>query len=141
MSAHGGYYEQDYADPTARQANILRAHRRDALELPHPDEEIRFGELVDMLHGGASTAKQFSQHGIVEQKRRVTPNKSSSKGHIWGTNPDVFGWIVDNLTRPDETPCGNATGIRTVEAGKVYTCTDEDCNCRFDRHIAEEVVD
>jgi hypothetical protein len=118
---------------------ILRWNPYEASQLPEPDEELRLSALRDRI--GHATLYQFCSAGIIEQRRDCrNDDEYDHSGHLWGTEPSCYRWVEQNIDTTT-TPCGNASGIRTVESGETYTCLDDDCGCRFDYDTALEVVD
>ena len=112
------------------QRAAIQRYPLEAQKLPADGEWLR----VDIdLDQGALTA--FSRNGVVK-KTRADP--SQSKRHYWTTMKGIVEWVETHTTEPN-TPCGHATGIRTIEPG-TYTCTCEDCDCRMSRDEAKEVI-
>lgn len=108
----------------------IKRYPRAAEQLPDPSEtwERHEIELDENAH------RTFSASEVIEVVHR-----SNHKGHTWRTADGITSWVANNV-QPATTPCGNATGIRTITAGEEYTCSCEDCDCRMDRKTAEEVV-
>lgn len=113
------------------QASALQRRFDDAAKLPEHGETWLGHEIG--LDGGA--IRLFSQVGII-QKRGY--EEDGAYAHYWETKQGVREWLESRIENRDTTPCGQATGIRTIEPG-TYTCTCEGCDCRMDRETAEAV--
>lgn len=85
------------------------------------------------ISGG--TLKAFDAAGVVEKVERQTNGSPST----WRSVAGVRDYAQTVSERRTTTPCGNATGFTTIEAGEVYTCNDDACDCRFGREVALEV--
>jgi hypothetical protein len=112
----------------------LRARRTAAEALPEPDEEWRRSEVSDAL---ADSLNLFEGNGIVEIVRTEFHQDTGSI-NVYRTT-QIAAAYVDSL---DDIPgpCPH-TGVRCVDADAgVYTCLDEDCDVRFDRETAREVM-
>ena len=120
------------ARPTRTAINNLRVNKAAALRLPDPSEPRPQAALYEYL--STSEFYQFREAGILEKRGRDDDGR-----RLWGVPPRVDRWIAENVDTTT-TPCENATGFRCVEAGETYTCTDDDCDCRFDRETALEVT-
>lgn len=100
---------------------------------PHP-ETYEWSEIEGPTRSQFHT---FRNAGIIKPvERRCT---RGSKSALWQTHEGVAEWLEFYDDTPDYTPCGNATGIRTIQPGE-YTCNDDRCDCRMDRQTAEEVL-
>ena len=120
------------ARPTRTAINNLRVNKAAALRLPDPTDSLPQAALYECL--SASEFYQFRSAGILEKRGRDDEGR-----RLWGVPPRVDRWIAENVDTTT-TPCANATGFRCVEAGETYTCTENDCDCRFGRETALEVV-
>ena len=120
------------ARPTRSVINTLKPNKAAALRLPAPSEPRPQAALYERL--STSEFYQFRSAGILEKRGRDDEDR-----RLWGVPPRVDRWIRENVDT-ETTPCGNATGVRCVEAGETYTCTDDECDCRFGRETAAEVV-
>ena len=95
------------------------------------------------LQLGHSPLLAFSRVDIIRSVGRIDPadhpggRKRTTK---WQTAPGVAAFAATELPDRTRTPCGHSTGVRTVRSGTVYTCTDDDCDVRFSRRVAEAVV-
>lgn len=125
----------DYGWPNRTQRQLLETHLADAFRLPEPSETFRYNTMANELAGGMSLVKKFSEHAVIERAERV----ETGDGFYWRTNPDMYRWLVDRKTPPETTPCGCSTGTRTLTAGETYTCTNPECDIRFDYETALEV--
>lgn len=114
------------------QASALRKRMGEAAKLPEHGETWLGKEIgID-----AGTIRLFSRVGIIEKRGYA---EDDAYANYWETKKGVQEWLEGRLENRDTTPCGHATGIRTIEPG-TYTCTDDSCDCRMSRSEAEEVV-
>ena len=120
------------ARPTRTTINNLRVNKAAALRLPAPSDPRPRAALYE--HLSTSEFYQFRCAGILEKRGRDDEGR-----RLWGVPPRVDRWIAENIDI-ETTPCESATGVRCVEAGETFTCTDDDCDCRFGRETAAEVV-
>ena len=120
------------ARPTRTIVNNLRVNKAAALRLPAPSDPRPQAALFE--HLSTSEFYQFREVGILEKRGRDDEDR-----RLWGVPPRVDRWIRENVDI-ETTPCESATGVRCVEAGEVFTCTDEACDCRFGRETALEVT-
>ena len=118
--------------PTRSVINTIRANKAAALRLPAPTEPQPRRVLYERT--SCSQFNVFREAGILEKRGRDDEGR-----RLWGVPPRVDRWIAENIDI-ETTPCANATGVRCVEAGELFTCTDDECDCRFDRETAAEVV-
>lgn len=109
----------------------LRYNRSIALALPAPSEEWT---LADVNYSQA-TLRTLSEKGHIQRTGTV----DSGGAHVWRTDSATYAYVEKHLERNYETPCGNS-GVRCIDAGETYTCTADDCDCRFDRETAEQVM-
>ena len=132
--------ERDEDELCQEARNYLLSHQPVALSLPDPDEDVSFETLISEI--GRSAAFRLQTLEIIEKVRFVGDDEAfDHEGYLWRTSPAAARWI-DCVISEDvvTTPCGCSTGVRCVEAGEVFTCTSEACDCRFDRETALEVV-
>lgn len=113
------------------QFQAIRRYLNAALKLPDPDEEWTADEIG--VKGGTITA--WERSGVIQQ---VEP-AGNDTNCVWETTPGARAYAHDIADGRTTTPCGNATGFRTIEPG-TYTCSSDDCDCRFDRETAKEVT-
>lgn len=120
-------------DPREFDSSVLHRYRFEALKLP-PAEKRWLRIEIGLSHAALVA---FHKAGVVEKLYRdeTTPSRA-----YWQTAQGVHGYAQNRFGDLDTTPCGNATGVRTLEAGETYTCTDDACSCRMDRETAEAVV-
>lgn len=112
---------------------VLRRFRFEALKLPPAgDKWLRIDTEIDH-----AALVAFHKSGVVEKLHRCDDNPTRA---YWETAQGVYEYAQDRFGDLDTTPCGHATGVRTLEAGETYTCTDESCDCRMNRETALEVV-
>lgn len=116
------------------QIGAIQRYPEAAAKLPeHPEEW--YNRDVDLT---VAQLEKFREAGVI-QTVRVDYDRST-RPYVWKTYPGVPRYAKRWLENQERTPCDNATGIRCVESGEVYTCTDDECDCRMDRETAEEVV-
>jgi hypothetical protein len=113
----------------------LRANRAAAEALPAPEREWYRAEVPDVL---AATLTTFQRARIVTIVRSEW-NPSRTRTHVYRTVPAAYEY-VQSLDDPG-TPCSH-TGVRCIDAeAGVYTCCRDDCDTRFDRERAREVME
>ena len=124
---------------TSTQKRQLRRYPGVARRLPaHPET---FGHFQIDLPQNALAA--FSRVGVIRSRGTVAPadhpggRKRATK---WQAAPGVAAFVERNIDPRTWTPCGHSTGVRTIRSGTVYTCTDDDCEVRFSRRVAEAVI-
>lgn len=115
-------------------ANVLKNNKEAAAELPPHPETYHWADVEDVTHSQLHT---FRHAGIIQ----VVEPRCSRNDHttLWKTHKGVADWLEYHDDTVDGTPCGNATGIRTIQPG-TYTCSCDDCDCRMDRETAEQVI-
>jgi len=57
---------------------------------------------------------------------------------VWKVTEAVDNWIDQHVPKPSLTPCGHTGVVNLGEEG--YTCQNDDCDERFDRETALEVL-
>ena len=124
--------------PKACQLEQLQHHPQAALALPEPAPGVPMAELKDRFD--KSTLYSWLEADILKERysTRYDP-RYAGRGHLWGADANCYAWVEDNID-VELTPCGNAAGVRNLRDEAGYTCTDESCDCRFDRETAKEVV-
>jgi len=111
----------------------LQAHRRVALALPDPEEEWRAPDVPDRV---SKTLRALRQKGAIVRVRREEYDDCRSKYGVYRTVERVDRWITANIpVLPGGCQHG---GIRCVESGETYTCSEGDCDVRFNRETAQE---
>lgn len=110
----------------------LQRYPMEAQKLPAKGETWMRAHID--LHHGALNA--FHKAGVIRKVRR---NNADNDAWHWEATAGVAEWVDTHIQDPT-TPCGHATGVRTITAGEEYTCSDPECDCRMDRETAEEVV-
>jgi len=127
------------ASLTRMQKRNLRRFPGEARRLPpHPET---FGTCEVELSQGA--LEVFSRAGVIRSRGTIAGDEhpgSRSRVTKWQTAPGVAGFVADRIDQQTWTPCGCSTGVRCVRTGTVYACTDDDCDTRFSRRVAEAVV-
>jgi hypothetical protein len=113
------------------QSPALNSYPEAALQLP-PAGETWTRDDIDVPRGAL---KRFSQAGVIEKAGRDDHNR-----YRWRTVVGVVEWVEDHIAGRSYTPCGCSTGIRTLEAGETYSCTNDDCDETFGRETAMEVM-
>ena len=117
----------------------LQWHPQTAYKLPSPDEAEPQAALRERM--SLSEFRLCTNIGaLVKAEDLAEDPTTDASGYTWTTPEHVHEWIAERIDEPTTTPCGNSTGVRCVESGETYTCTDDDCDCRFDRATAEEVL-
>lgn len=111
----------------------VRRYWQVAERLPEPGEKWLARE-ADIDTGAL---KLFQRSGVIEKHER---EDGPGDCHYWETSEGVREFVEQYIEGKTRTPCGRATGVRTITAGEEYTCTDPECDCRMDRKTAEEVV-
>jgi hypothetical protein len=112
----------------------LRANRAAAEALPAPDKEWYRAEMPDVL---AERLTTFRRNCIVTVVR-VEATTNRTRSNVYRTVPAAYEY-VQSLDDPG-TPCSH-TGIRCLDADAgIYTCCRDDCETRFGRERAREVV-
>ena len=132
--------ERNEDDLCQEARSYLLSNQMVALSLPDPDEDVSFEALISEI--GRSAAFRLQALEIIEKVRFVGDDEAfDHKGHLWRTSPAAGRWI-DCVISEDvvTTPCGCSTGVRNLGDGETYTCTEDDCDCRFGRETALEVV-
>ena len=124
---------------TSTQKRQLKRYPRVARRLPpHPET---FGYYDIDLQQPALMA--FSRADLIRSRGTIVPEAhpgGRKRATKWQTAPGVAGFVAANIDPRTWTPCGHSTGVRCVRTGTVYTCTDDDCDTRFSRRVAEAVV-
>ena len=118
--------------PTRSVINTIRANKAAALRLPAPTEPQPRCVLYERT--SCSQFNLFREVGVVAKRGHDADGRQ-----LWGVPPQIHRWIAKNVDI-ETTPCGCSTGVRCVESGETYTCTDDECDCRFGRETALEVV-
>jgi len=91
---------------------------------------------------GEGELKLLRDAGMIERgpRQRYGHSQSGRTYYVWFTKQDVAQKIA-TLDEPPTCPEGRyATGIQCLEAGETYTCPADDCECRFGRDRAEEIL-
>lgn len=126
---------QDRSGPDQSLTLWLRYNRIVAVALPAPDQEWTVRD-VPFDH---STINRLHRDAAIERVRRTREPGDCSTVSVWRTAPGVYEHIQQRIDRPHETPCGNS-GVHCIERGETYTCTDDDCDCRFGPETARAVM-
>lgn len=124
---------------TSTQKRQLKRYPRVARRLPaHPET---FGHYqIDLPQDALVT---FSRVGVIRERGTIAPEAhpgGRTRATKWQTAPGVAAFVERHIDPRTWTPCGHSTGVRCVRTGTVYTCTDDDCEVRFSRRVAEAVV-
>lgn len=124
---------------TSTQKRQLKRFPRPARRLPpHPET---FGHYEADLPQDALVT--FSRVGVIRERGTVAPAEHPNgrkRATKWQTAPGVAAFVAEHIDPRTWTPCGHSTGVRCVRTGTVYTCTDDNCDTRFSRRVAEAVV-
>lgn len=79
----------------------------------------------------------FAKNGVIN--KQATERVNGNTRCVWQTRDGLQAWVDRHLADDDgTTPCGR-TGVRNLGSGE-YTCSHDECDCRFGREVAEEVV-
>lgn len=119
--------------PSNHSERACRQLRIPIKQIPGPDAHAWIFADVDVR---MSDFRQMLQVGLIEVVETISKNKKII--NTYRTRRDVYEYIT-GLPEPDTLPCGH-TGIRCIEAGITYSCTDPDCEARFSRETAEAVI-
>lgn len=117
-------------------ATWFRFNRQVALALPEPDTEWTVREVPEIDH---TVTNRLNKNGAIERVGRTPQCKDRTSVTIWTTDSGTYEWVQEHIERTNETPCGNS-GVRCIEAGETFSCTDADCDCRFGPDTAREVM-
>lgn len=124
---------------TRTQKRQLRRYPGVARRLPaHPET---FGYFQIDLPQDALAA--FSRADVIRERGTVAPADhpgGRKRATAWQAAPGVAAFVAANIDSRTWTPCGHSTGVRCVRTSTVYTCTDDDCDVRFSRQVAEAVI-
>jgi hypothetical protein len=127
----------DATDISGAQYYSLEGRRQAALALP-PHGETWTTADVDPLDSGA--VKSFHVGGVIARVERQYDG-----ANVWETEPGIHEWVHEHF-HSDATCPGTdtrscpATGIRCLEAGECYTCTDPNCEARFGPTTARRLL-
>jgi hypothetical protein len=140
MSSKRERRRRSYKTPTPAARSCIKDFQPAVQQLPDPDETCTLAELIDRI--GYSTCYRFRAAGVIEKRRDVQFDSDyDTSGYLWSVPEHVHKWAREHTDVENLTPCGSATGIRCVEAGEVYTCTADHCDCEMTREEALEVVE
>jgi hypothetical protein len=116
----------------------LKANPQVALALPAPEETWFFRELDSLTHRDIHT---LSNCNVVERDSiEFRDHQGNSKIIRWRVVPAAYDFIERRVSAPSLTPCGHR-GVRCLDAGERYTCTDDSCEATFGRETAREVLE
>lgn len=113
---------------------LLRANRHIAHALPHPSETWTRQDVPSIL---AEALPKLQANHVIEVAEHH--GAETRQVHTWRTKPEAYRYAQENIEPPTRTPCGH-TGVRNLGEG-VFTCRREDCDYRFDRDAAREVLE
>lgn len=111
-------------------ATTIRANAVAARALPAPAAEWRFRD-IDRLE--MPTLRKFRKIGAVE----VVENPSYGRASTYRTAKPAWEFISDLDGSPG--PCPHR-GIRNLRDEDGYSCPVDECDARFDRETAREIV-
>jgi hypothetical protein len=124
------------------QALILQMNPAVALELQTVDEPFFLAD-VDVGHGDL---QRLHERGVVVHATDAPVlhdgDDATAYAWKWDLADGVREWIAHNVDPPAGCPepgC-HATGVSNLGDGE-FTCTAEDCDSRFDRETAREVLE
>ena len=127
----------DATDISGSQYYSLEGRRQAALALP-PHGETWTTADVELLDSGA--VKSFHVGGVIARVERQYDG-----ANVWETEPGIHEWVHEHFDSAATCPGTDtrscpATGIRCLEAGECYTCTDPDCEARFGPATARRLL-
>lgn len=111
-------------------------NRQVALALPAPDAEWTVRDVPEIDH---TVTNRLHKNGAIERVGRTRQTNDRTTATIWQTDAATHAWVHEHIERTHETPCGNS-GVRCIDPGETFSCTDDDCDCRFGRETALEVM-
>lgn len=111
------------------QGVLLNYRRKEALALLDLPETFYHADLPDCLQNSYS---KFKCNGIIEVAER-----NYGDPNVYRIPDIVRRYVEEHIEAPQTAPCGN-TGVRNL--GDEFTCSDDECGCRFDRETALEVI-
>lgn len=119
------------------QYHTLQSRRESALALP-PTGDVWEVHEIDGLE--TPTICAFHSAGVI-----ICTERNVGGLNKWMTAPSIYPWITEHLTGHSTCPGADGadcqdTGIRCLEAGERYTCTDPDCEARFGAAAAREIM-
>lgn len=117
------------------EAQFLRSHRRVAHQLPPPSETWARVDAPPIVADRIS--KLLSNHVIEIEEHHGADTDHDA--HLYRTRASAYRYVQEHLDEPTLTPCGH-TGVRNLGGGE-YTCQDAECDARFDRAAAREVLE
>jgi len=120
------------------QTQFLQKNPTVAFALPDTDEPWR----LDTVPFGHSALMDLKKLGLIRRGPRQDKGsrQSGCTYRIWWTKP-ATARAVAALSEPPTCPEGNyTTGVHCLEAGEVYTCPTDGCDCRFGRNRAEAIL-
>jgi hypothetical protein len=103
-----------------------------ALALPDPEQEWRAGDVPDRV---SKTLRALCEKGAIVRIRQEQYSDCQSKLGVYRTVERVDRWITEHI--PVLPGCQHG-GVRCVESGTTYTCSEPDCDERFNRETARE---
>lgn len=115
--------------------NWFQYTRRFALALPAPERTW----TIDDVPFDHTVANKLHRDGAIEHVGHRTREDPRTTVYEWETDPETYAWVQTHIDRPHETPCGNS-GVHCIQAGRVFTCTDDECDCRFGPERARQVM-
>jgi len=111
----------------------LQAHRRVALALPDPEREWCARDVPDRV---STTLRTLRTKGAIVRVGKGQYTDWKTDYGVYQTVERVDRWITENIPLlPGGCQHG---GIRCVESGALYTCSEADCDVRFNRETAQE---
>jgi len=116
-----------------RLTGYLRANRRVALALPDPEQEWCARDVPDRV---STTLRTLQAKGAIVRVGEGQYTDWKTDYGVYQTVERVDRWITENIPLlPGGCQHG---GIRCVESGALYTCSEADCDVRFNRETAQE---
>lgn len=148
--------EARYAAVSGRIRGVLRERGPRLGQLPAPGQLYTFRAVDDAIEYGdwrwltnAGEGAVLTDHGYAADHpafggREGVPGRSRHHTrHVWSTPPALAEGILD-VQRPEGHPhpclADGHRGIRNLGDGR-YSCTNDDCDRRFGRDVAEKIVE
>lgn len=110
--------------------SLLRGNPDAAVRLPEPDETYLVRDLPPEVE---RVFRRFREHGVI---KRVTGAGVTGE---YRTDPAAYKHARNLEARRSTLPCGHG-GIKNLR-GDGYSCGEPSCDARYDRAVAERLLD
>ena len=121
------------------QGNWLQSNHEVARELVDIDPPIRRHEL-DIDRAAFSKLYAIDLLQPASDRPISDPEVEGSYSWLWEPADGVREWIEHNVDLRGECPAADCDSRGVKNLGDEYTCTNDDCDSRFDRQTAREVL-